>query len=73
MVVHSLNYLSKINGITPMQNIMAGLFTYYKYEEFIGNELLNKYTIIKKSENIYTYQIRRESYDCNFKPKKLII
>lgn len=74
MVVYSLNYLSnKINGITSMQNIIAELFIYYKYEEFIGNELLNKYKITKISENTYEYKIGLQCYSCNFKPKKLII
>ncbi|WP_341787382.1 hypothetical protein [Rickettsia endosymbiont of Cantharis rufa] len=36
MVVYSLNYLFIRNNIISIHNIMAELFTYYKYEEFIS-------------------------------------
>jgi hypothetical protein len=71
MVVYSLNYLSIRNNIISIHNIMAELFTYYKYEEFISNKLVNRYEITKIYENTYSYKIGKKFYSCNFKPNKI--
>ncbi|WP_395476381.1 tetratricopeptide repeat protein [Rickettsia endosymbiont of Pantilius tunicatus] len=70
IIDYLINYASKKNAITFIQDVIITLFNNYKYEEFKDNRLLNKYEITKLSEKVFEYKIGKKLYRCSLKAKE---